>query len=177
MTTRVERRTVDLSAYPELVVIYLGMRVNRIAGIKTLIGFGPQISSSVQARPDGLLLHENFLFSLFPMHAGMRQYWRDPESLLKWTRSDPHKLWWQNFLRDSGGTGFWHETYFRRGGVEAIYDDVPDPVGLMKFAPIIPARGPMFGAAARGGKESPGVPVVTESELYGDTVKKASGNA
>jgi len=33
MRTRVERRTVDLSAYPDLVVIYLGMRVNRIARI------------------------------------------------------------------------------------------------------------------------------------------------
>ena len=55
MTTRVERRTVDLSKYPDLVVIYLGMRVNRITGIKTALGFGPKISSSVQAQPDGLL--------------------------------------------------------------------------------------------------------------------------
>ena len=31
--TRVERRTVNLTAYPDLVVIYLGMRVNRIARI------------------------------------------------------------------------------------------------------------------------------------------------
>lgn len=46
----------------------------------------------------------------------MRQYWRDVDSLLKWTRSDPHRQWWQEFLKDSGGTGFWHETYFRRGG-------------------------------------------------------------
>ncbi|MGA8284560.1 MAG: DUF4188 domain-containing protein, partial [Candidatus Sulfotelmatobacter sp.] len=90
MPTRVERRTVDLSGYPDLVVVYLGMRVNRIAGIKTLLGFGPKISSSVAAHPDGLLLHENFLFSLFPMHIGIRQYWRNQESLMKWTRSDPH---------------------------------------------------------------------------------------
>ena len=75
MVARVDRRTVDLSAYPDLVVIYLGMRVNAWAGLKTLIGFGPRISQSVQAKPDGLLLHENFLFSLFPPHAGMRQYW------------------------------------------------------------------------------------------------------
>jgi hypothetical protein len=53
MRTRVERRTVNLSAYPDLVVIYLGMRVNRIAGIKTLLGFGPKISSSATAQPDG----------------------------------------------------------------------------------------------------------------------------
>ena len=74
MATNVDRRTVDLSQYPNLVVIYLGMRVNRLTGLKTLLGFGPQISKSVAAQPDGLLLHENFVFSLFPMHAGMRQY-------------------------------------------------------------------------------------------------------
>jgi hypothetical protein len=134
MRTSVERRTVDLSAYPDLVVIYLGMRVNRIAGIKTLLGFGPKISSSAAAQPDGLLGHETFLFSLFPMHAGIRQYWRDVNSLLQWTRSEPHRQWWQNFLKDSGGTGFWHETYFRRGGIEAVYDDVPEKIGLMAFA-------------------------------------------
>jgi hypothetical protein len=38
-------------------------------------------------------------------------------------------------LRDSGGTGFWHETYFMRGGMEAIYDDMPRPVGFLNFAP------------------------------------------
>jgi hypothetical protein len=44
MRTRVDRRTVNLSAYPDLVVVYLGMRVNRITGVKTLLGFGPKIS-------------------------------------------------------------------------------------------------------------------------------------
>ena len=85
MRTPVERRTVNLAAYPDLVVIYLGMRVNRIAGIKTLLGFGPKISSSAAAQPDGLLRHETIIYSLFPMHIGMRQYWRDPNSLLEWT--------------------------------------------------------------------------------------------
>lgn len=143
------RKTVDLSQYPDLVVIYLGMRVNAVAGIKTLLGFGPKISDSVEAKPDGLLRHENFLFSLFPPHAGMRQYWRDFQSLETWSRSEPHKIWWQNFVRDSGGTGFWHETYFRRGGIEAIYDDVPIALGLSAFAPVIPAHGAMFSARKR----------------------------
>jgi hypothetical protein len=57
-STRVDRRTVDLSGYPDLVVIYLGMRMNRITGIKTLLGFGPKISASAEAQPDGLLQHE-----------------------------------------------------------------------------------------------------------------------
>ena len=157
----VNRQTVDLSKYPDLVVIYLGMKVNTLRGLKTLLGFGPKIQQSVDAKPDGLLLHENFLFSLFPPHAGMRQYWRDFESLESWTRSEPHRIWWQNFLKDSGGTAFWHETYFIRGGMEAIYDDVPIPIGMMRFAEVKPARGPMFAARVRAGRsgEAPAAPV------------------
>lgn len=166
MPTKVERRTVDLSGFPNLVVIYLGMRVNRLAGLKTLFGFGPKISGSAAAKPEGLLLHENIVYSLFPMHVGMRQYWRDVESLMAWTRSEPHRDWWQNFLKDSGGTGFWHETYFLRGGMEAIYDDIPKPVGFMRFAPVIPARGPMFGAATRARQSNSSAPVLSESDLY-----------
>jgi len=168
MATSVNRRTVDLSQYPDLVVVYLGMRVNRVTGLKTLLGFGPRISKSVAAQPDGLLLHENFVFSLFPMHAGMRQYWQDMESLLKWTRSVPHREWWKNFLRDSGGTGFWHETYLKQGGMEAIYDDVVEPIGFMRFAPVKAARGAMFGAGQRAARAEVGEPVVNEGELYGE---------
>jgi len=162
----VDRRTVDLSGYPDLVVIYLGMRVNIIRGIKTALGLGPQIDGAARAKPDGLLLHENIIFSLFPMHAGMRQYWRDWEALEKWSRSEPHRRWWQNFLKDSGGTGFWHETYFMRGGIEAIYDDVPVPIGMMAFATLKPARGPMFSARARAAREGvAAAPVVSEQDL------------
>jgi len=167
MATKVDRRTVDLSQYPGLVVVYLGMRVNRLTGLKTLLGFGPKIAASAEAQPEGLLAHEVFLFSLFPAHAGIRQYWRDMDSLLAWTRSEPHREWWKNFLRDSGGTGFWHETYLMTGGMEAIYDDVPEPIGFLKFAPARPARGPMFGAAIRAHKAGGGEPVLTETELYG----------
>ncbi len=167
MPTAVERRTVDLSQYPNLVVIYLGMRVNRLTGLKTLVGFGPKISGSVAAQPDGLLSHENIVYSLLPMHIGMRQYWRDMESLLAWTRSEPHREWWKNFLRDSGGTGFWHETYLMQGGMEAIYDDVAEPIGFMRFAPVKRARGPMFGAAHRAARPDDAEAVVSEKELYG----------
>lgn len=167
MPTPVNRQTVDLSQFPNLVVIYLGMRVNRLTGIKTLLGFGPKISASVTAQPDGLLRHENLIFSLFPMHVGMRQYWRDIDSLIAWTRSDPHRQWWKSFLRNSGGTAFWHETYRMQGGMEAIYDDLPKPIGFAGFAPIKPARGPMFGAAHRMAKVPSVESVIDEKELYG----------
>lgn len=167
----VERRTVDLSGYPDLVVIYLGMRVNHWTGFKTLFGFGPRIARAVQDRPPGLLLHENFLFSLRPPHAGMRQYWKDFESLERWARSDPHRQWWKEFLRDSGGTGFWHETYLMRGGMEAIYDDVVTPIGFLQFAPETRARGGLFGARGRAGRkgQSAEPEVLSEAELYPDS--------
>jgi hypothetical protein len=168
MPTKVNRQTVDLSPYPDLVVIYLGMRVNRLTGLKTLMGFGPQISSSAAAKPDGLLVHETMVYSIFPMHVGMRQYWRDMDTLLAWSRSEPHRACWKNFLRDSGGTGFWHETYMMRGGMEAIYDDLPKSIGLMKFAKVSPARGPMFGASHRVGGNQSSDPVVSEKDLYGE---------
>lgn len=167
MTTPVKRLTVDLSSYPDLVVVYLGMRVNRITGLKTLFGFGPKIAKSVAEQPDGLLRHENFVFSFVPMHVGMRQYWRDMDSLLRWTRSDPHRQWWKSFLRDSGGTGFWHETYTLRGGMEAIYDDVAPKIGFSSFAAVVPARGSMFGATHRASRGESLESVVSEQELYG----------
>ena len=150
MPKRPTRETVDLSQYPDLVVIVLGMRVNTLSGLKTIFGLGPKILAAVESKPDGLLLHEQFLFGL--RHFGMRQYWRDFEALEKWSRSKPHRFWWQRFARDSGGTGFWHETYFRRGGVEAVYMDMESPIGMMRFAPLVPAKGAMFSARKRAGR-------------------------
>ncbi|MGC2767929.1 MAG: DUF4188 domain-containing protein [Candidatus Acidiferrum sp.] len=163
----VQRRTVDLSAYPDLVVIYLGMQVRTLAGLKTLFGFGPKIAKSAADQPDGLLRHDAFLWSLFPPHAGIRQYWRDFESLERWARSEPHRAWWKNFLRDTGGTGFWHETYFMQGGIEAIYDDVAGPMGLLSFAPATTAKGPMFSSRQRAHLSGAAsiAPPLSESEL------------
>jgi hypothetical protein len=131
------------------VVIYLGMRVNRFTGIKTLFGFGPKITRSINAEPSGLLSHENFLFSLFPPHVGMRQYWRDFASLESWARSEPHRIWWQQFLWDSRGTGFRHEAYFLQGGVEAIYDNMVVATGFLRFAPATEAHGSLYSARRR----------------------------
>jgi Monooxygenase af470-like len=165
-TGRVNRQTVDLSGYPDLVVIYLGMRVQQARGLRKLLQTGRQIQAGVAERPDGLLLHENLLFSLVPPNVGMRQYWRDLDALERWTRELPHKQWWQDFLRDSAGTGFWHETYFMRGGMEAIFDDIRKPIGLMSVGPLDKARGRMFSARSRLGLgESQLAAVVPEDAL------------
>jgi Domain of unknown function (DUF4188) len=87
-----------------------------------------------------LLLHQFLLFGLVPPHLGIRQYWRDFDALERWARSEPHQRWWQALLRDPGGTGFWHETYFIRGGIESIFLDVDPPTGLLSFGPAHEAR-------------------------------------
>jgi len=149
--TMVDLRTVDLTAYPDLVVIYLGMRVRTFAGIKTLLGLGPQIDKAGTQRPEGLLHCENnIIFKLYPLHLGMRWYWRDFESMERWTRSEPHARWWSDFLRHSGGTGFWHEVYLMRGKMEGVYCDMnKPPIGFQGCAPALPARGAIFSARQR----------------------------
>lgn len=143
----VSRATVDLSGFPDLVVMYLGMRLNRPSGVATMMRFRRAVDEAVKAKPDGLLLHERLVWGF--AHVGMRQYWRDFESLEKWARSEPHRAWWTSYLKHAGGTGFWHETYFMRGGFEAIYDAVDEPIGLLRFAPVEPADGGMFSARRR----------------------------
>jgi hypothetical protein len=149
VTDKPRRTTVDLSDYPELVVIYLGMRVEEPRGYETVARLGPEIEAAVAEGPDGLLLHEPITFSEEPLHVGMRQYWRDLASLEAWTKTLPHKAWWTDYLRDRGGTSFWHETYFRQGGIESIFVDVDEPVGLGRIAPAVHAEGPMFTARER----------------------------
>jgi Domain of unknown function (DUF4188) len=163
--SHVTRTTVDLSDHPGLVVIYLGMRVRTLRGMRTLRSIAKEIERAA-AKPDGHR-HETLWYSLVPPHGGMRQYWRDFDALERWTRSLPHKQWWGRFLHDSGGTGFWHDTYFLRGGIEAIYDDMAAPLGLLAFAAPTPAQGLMFSARRRAslGEEEQLPPVVPEAEL------------
>src|ERR1700747_1609012 len=110
------------------------MRVNEPRGVRPLMALGRKSGKSVEAQPDGLLLHENLLFSLFPPHAGMRQYWRDFDSLERWARSLPHRQWPSS----------------RGGQIESVYIDMPR-TGLVKFAPVTPARGSLFSARRRLG--------------------------
>jgi hypothetical protein len=147
MQAKSNRRSVDLSAYPELVVVYLGFRVRRLRGLATLFRLGRGIGLVARDKPDGLLAHETMIYGLD--HIGMRQYWRDMESLEAFTRSEPHRSWWRDFTRDSGGAGFWHETYARKGGMEAIYIAMPQPIGFGLFAPERLPEGPFMTARAR----------------------------
>ena len=156
---KVNRQAVNLDGFPDLLVIYLGMQVHSLKGLVTFLKLGREIKASVDASPDGLLLHENLLYAGWPPNAGMRQYWRDFESMERWTRTLPHQAWWRDFLGDTGGTGFWHETYNRGGGIEAVYDNMK-PVGMMRLAPVEPARGRMFSSRMRLGVGGDGPPAV-----------------
>lgn len=151
MSDAVTRRTVDLSAHPDLVVVYLGMKVQSPRGLVTLGRFGRRIDDSVEVDPDGLLLHERLIYSLVPPHLGMRQYWESFEALERWTRESPHDDWWEEFLADPAGTAFWHELYSARDGFEAVYDGFDEPVGMLRFAPEAPATGERVSARGRLG--------------------------
>ena len=59
MSYKTERQAIDLSQFPDLVVIYLGMRVRSPRGVLTLLKFGRKILKAVREQPDGLLLHES----------------------------------------------------------------------------------------------------------------------
>jgi hypothetical protein len=163
----ISRQTANLSEYPDLVVVYLGMKVHSPAGLLKLIRLGPQIAKSAKARPDGLLHHEeNIILGLFPLHVGMRQYWRDFESLERWTREMPHMDWWKDLLSRPQGVSFWHETYSIRGGIESVFlasRETGSRPGLLGFAPNVDANAAMFSARRRlkrEGAEPP--PVVAE---------------
>jgi hypothetical protein len=121
----VKRQTVDLSAYPDLIVIYLGMRVHSLRGLLRLAKLGPQIRQSWQQRPRGSAAA------------------RGPD-LLAFSAACGHAAVLAR-LRLSGGLGA------RRPAsqVVAVYDGDLGALGLASFAPIVPAKGPLFGARSR----------------------------
>ena len=139
------RRSVDLSGYPDLVVVYLGYRANTLKGVRGLLRIGPGLRALKESPPDGLLSHENLWFGI--LHPGFRQYWRDFDSLEAFTRAPQHAAWWRDFARHSQG-GIWHETYRLRGGMEAIYSGVPG-IGFASFAPERVPTGPFMSARQR----------------------------
>lgn len=166
MKTLPRRETANLAEFPDLVVIYLGMEARSLRGLMTLLSFGREIMQAVNEEPAGLLCHEWITYSLIPPHRGMRQYWSDFDALERWARSLPHREWWQAYVRDTRGTGFWHEAYSMREGMEAVYLEM-EPLGFLRFAPREPARGSMFSSRSRlgvGGEATKDAPV-TEEEL------------
>jgi hypothetical protein len=161
----VNRSTVDLSDYPDLVVITLGMQAHGLRGVRTLRGLATEIRNDVQKRPDGLLHHDTLIVTLWPVHRLLRQYWRDPDALERWTRAMPHSAWWRRYLKSSEGTSFYHELYLRSGGMEGVYVNMTAPVGMMHIAPVIPAHGAMFSFRGRMGRPAGQPAVVAEHEL------------
>lgn len=156
MAYKAARRTVDLSAYPDLVVILLGMRAKSLRGHLTLLSFRGPITKAVKAQPDGLLAHEWMTMTLFPLHVGMRQYWRDFESLERWARTDArHSA--KSFAEDPRGTTFWHETYLRQGGIEIVHGN-PDAPGHTFNAPLLTGTaGPLLLRTDDGRRGQPGI--------------------
>lgn len=141
------RETVDLSNFPNLIVVILGFKVRRLRALPALYGVGRGLAAIQRQPPNGLLHHQQCLFAW--NHIGIRQYWRDLGSLEAFTRSTPHAHWWRDFLQDPRGSGFWHEAYSAKGGIEAIYVGMPERSGLGTFAPIRKPVGPLMSSKDR----------------------------
>ncbi len=141
------RETVDLSAYPDLVMVILGFRVRQFRALPALMRLGKGFAEIRRNPPDGLLGEVGCLFGW--NHVGFRQYWRDLDCLERFTRTAPHSLWWRHFLKDTQGAGFWHEAYSAKGGVEAVYLGMPERTGLASFAPIRNPVGPFMSSRDR----------------------------
>ena len=138
-SSRIVSLTPDFSDHPDLTVMFLGMKATSLRGLFTLLTMRARspISKSIMNRPHGLLYAENtIMFSLWPIHIGMRWYWRDQQCMIDWSQSMPHRGWWQAFSTNTRGTSFWHETYFMRGGMEAMYFNIESPTGLQAFLPM-----------------------------------------
>jgi hypothetical protein len=147
MTATTRRETVDLAAYPDLIVVLLGFHIRRLRSLPALAGIGRGLAAIAREPPDGLLRDERCLYAW--NHLGIRQYWRDPDSLEAFTTAEPHATWWRDFLRDPRGSGFWHEVYSARGGVEAVYVNMPRRPGLGAFAPVRQPVGPFLSGRDR----------------------------
>ncbi|WP_062110925.1 monooxygenase family protein [Aureimonas sp. AU40] len=142
MQAKPHRQTVDLSAHPDLVLVLLGFQVRGWRGVPALMRIGRGLRSLRDQPPEGLLWDQQFLYGW--NHVGIRQYWRDPDSLERFTRAAPHSLWWRDFSRDAQTCGFWHEAYHAKGGVEGIYVNLDRPGGLAGFAPERAPTGPFM---------------------------------
>ena len=141
------RETVDLSGFPDLVVVLLGLKLRGLRALPAMRDIGRGLAAIKRTPPDGLLHHQNFLFGW--NHVGMRQYWRDLDSLERFTRAEPHATWWKSFLSDPRACGFWHEAYSAKGGMEAIYIAMPDRPGLATFAPTRKPDGSLMSSRGR----------------------------
>ena len=150
------RQSPDLAGYPDLVVVLLGFRLRGPKGVPALWRIGRGLRALQRDPAEGLLASGLFLFGW--NHVGIRQYWRDLESLERFTRAELHGGWWRDFLRDPRGCGFWHEAYRARGGMEAIYIDMPERGGFAAFAPLRPATGPFMTTRQRLKQAEPGAP-------------------
>ena len=164
----VNRYTVDLNAYPDLVIFYGGMKANTLGGIRMVRMYQKFLRKALKAEPEGLLAQDHFVYSYFPLHYWIRTYWRDFDSMENWARQEPHMTWWKTLLENPDGIGVWHEVYFKKGGMEGVFDNMPINIGFAKFAPKIEPLGSMF--FSRGRAEFGGCPMnpapLSEEDLY-----------
>jgi hypothetical protein len=128
-TVTVARTTVDRDAYLDLVIVYLGMRVRATRGLRTVLGVRPQIGRSWREEPDGCCCTKTSCGGSFRHMPAC-----DSTGVIS-TASNAGRAQSPTGAggRRSGntaGTGSWHEAYFARSGIDAMYVDMTPATGL-----------------------------------------------
>ena len=155
----------------DFVVFIIGIRVNKWWKIHRwlpIIPTMPKMIKELMKNPDSGFLG---VMGAFPW---MVQYWRSFDHLIAYARNHDanHYPTWIKFnkqIGSSGDVGIWHETYLVKDGqYETFYNSMP-PMGLGKFAELLPAVGRSGSARSRvGAVESDDAPISPEGEVRTD---------
>ncbi len=130
----------------ELVVFFIGMRINSFAAVRSwwpvARAMGPMLKELTQDPDSGLLGYRSLLAG--PREVQLVQYWESKEKLLAYAAEPDknHHPAWSAFNRrlreGKGKVGMWHETYVvPAGAYESIYTNMPES-GLGKATGVLP---------------------------------------
>lgn len=144
------RRTADLRDRGDVVVFFIGMRINRLRQVwrwlpvfiampQMVVELAKDPSRGLLARPRTYVSGRTIL---------LVQYWNSFEDLERYAR-DPeanHLPAWRAFnrrIRDNGSVGIFHETYrVAAGDIETVYANMPvfGLAGAGRLVPVTPNR-------------------------------------
>lgn len=139
---RAGNQTIDSNS--DLVLLLIGARVNRF----WLLPFSLPILSKMQNMLSELIADPNSgLLGVQSLGmAGMVQYWKSMDHLLRYAASQQHehrptaKKYYQKIFKNQA-VGVWHECFFVRAGhYEAFYSNMP-AFGMGRFKNVVPATG------------------------------------
>lgn len=134
------------------------MRGHKLGGLWTVISLRAQVHKALDAKPNGLLFHESFAFSLLPLHIGLRQYFGGTlspliDGLARFPTGNGGKV----LLRTRVEPGSGMRRIWYGGRAEGIHNPMREPFGFLQFAPAVSPERKMSLARGRLDLDKQGV--------------------